>query len=65
MKQRLIVTIAVTLTTGVAVLAVPTEAASVSCTASDVLCYQPAAEALIEKITTVTEPLIAVPAWLE
>lgn len=65
MKQRLIIALAVTLMTGVAVLAAPAEAESVACTANDVLCYQPAAEALIEKINTVTEPPIAVPSWLE
>lgn len=64
MKRRL-VTIAVVLATGVAVLAAPARAASPVCTQTDAFCYQPSAEALIQKITNVTEPPVAVPAWLE
>lgn len=65
MKQRLIVIFAVIVATSVAVVAVPARAESPSCTPRNVLCYQPAAEVLIEKITTVNEPSIAVPVWLE
>lgn len=65
MKQRLVVAIAVLVATGAVVVAVPASAASPSCTVSDALCYQPTAEALIQKITAVAEPPIAVPAWLE
>lgn len=65
MKQRLVTDIAVIVATGTLVLAVPASAESPSCTINDVLCYQPAAETLLEKINTVTEPPIAVPAWLE
>lgn len=65
MKQRLVVAIAVLVATGAVVVALPASAASPSCTEGDILCYQPAAETLIQKISAVSEPPIAVPAWLE
>jgi hypothetical protein len=65
MKQRLVTAIAVTLLAGVVAIATPVRAATPSCNLSDPLCYQPAAEKLIEKINAVTEPSVAVPAWLE
>lgn len=65
MKQRLILSgIAVTVLSGIVVLAASVSAASPACSSSDVLCYQPSAEALIQKISTVKEPPIAVPSWL-
>jgi hypothetical protein len=65
MKQRLIVSgIAVAVLSGIVVLAAPVSAASPTCSQSDILCYQPAAETLIEKLLSVNEPSIAVPDWL-
>ena len=65
MKQRLLTAVAVLALAGVTSLAVPVFAASPACAMSDIMCYQPAAEKLIEPISQVTEPSIAVPAWLE
>ncbi len=64
MKQRLVTAIAVIVTTGVVCLSTPARAESPSCSSSDVLCYQPSANALIEKIKSVSEPPIAIPSWL-
>jgi len=64
MKQRLVLALAVIVTTGVVCLSTPARAESTSCISSDVLCYQPSANVLTGKISTVTEPPIAVPAWL-
>jgi hypothetical protein len=64
MKQRLVLALAVIVTTGVICLSTPARAESNSCSSTDVLCYQPSANLLIGKINTVTEPPIAVPAWL-
>lgn len=65
MKQRLVLSaIAVTVVAGVVCLSTPASAESPACTSTDVLCYQPAAEVLLQKIGSVTEPPIAVPSWL-
>lgn len=64
MKQRVITVLAVILLAGVAAT-VPVAAASPGCTSSDLLCYQPAAQKLVDTVTTVTEPPIAVPEWLK
>jgi hypothetical protein len=64
MKQRLVIVLAVIVTTGVICLSTPARAESNSCSSADVLCYQPAANVLIKKINAVTEPPIAVPSWL-
>lgn len=65
MKQRLVFSgIAVTVLAGIVVLSTPASAESPSCSSGDVLCYQPSAEMLIQKISSVSEPSIAVPSWL-
>lgn len=64
MKQRI-----VTWVVAVAMLAVvtlqPAQAEAPSCVvATDALCYQPTATKLLQVLLSVTEPPIAVPAWL-
>lgn len=65
MKQRLRLAIAVLLTAGAVLVAVPAHAESPMCSLGDVLCYQPDAEALVDTINEVSEPSIAVPIWLQ
>ena len=65
MKQRLVLSgLAVTVLASIVVLSTSASAASPVCSTTDVLCYQPSAEVLIQKISSVKEPSIAVPAWL-
>jgi hypothetical protein len=65
MKQRLIISgIAVTVLAGIVVLSTAVSAEPPICSSADILCYQPSAEVLIQKISSVQEPSIAVPSWL-
>lgn len=64
MKRRIVLFIAVACTASIIIAVAPTNAVAPSCQSDTPLCYQPAADTLIQPIRTMTEPNIAVPSWL-
>lgn len=66
MKRRVAIVAAAVIALGVFSLSSVVRAEAPTCsTEQEAICYQPSAEKLIELLTKVTEPNIAVPIWLK